>query len=103
MQLRRDWWACLDSSLNKNLAIHIHRTTFVGVFQRSSSCCQLVLVLGRSDDTGLSRTYVPTNRGDPTSAQGATLQSVLVGALFSECVVTCRQVAGHNTDTLCAV
>lgn len=52
------------SSPNKKLAIHMHRTPFVGVFQRPSSRCQLALVLGRSDDTGLSRTYVPANPGE---------------------------------------
>lgn len=37
------------------------------------------------------------------SAQAAALQSVLVGGLFFECAVTCRRVAGHDTDPLCAV
>lgn len=63
-QLRRDWWACLDSTVDKNMALHMHRTTFVWVLHHSQSCCQLALVLGRTDDTGLSRTYVPTNPGE---------------------------------------
>ncbi len=69
-QLRRDWWACLDSSLDKNTALHVHRTTFVWVLHHSPSCCQLALVLGRTDDTGLSRTYVPTNPGELRQCTG---------------------------------
>lgn len=38
-----------------------------------------------------------------TSAQAVTSQSILVSGLFYECGVTCRQVAGHNTDQLCEV
>lgn len=70
-QRRRDWWACLDSSLDKNMALHVHRTTFVWVLRRSPSCCQLVLVLGRTDDTGLSRTCVPTNPGQRRQRTGS--------------------------------
>lgn len=70
-QLRRDWWVCADSSLDKNMALHVHRTTFVWVLHHPPSCCQLALVLGRTDDTGLSRTYVPTNPGEPRQRAGS--------------------------------
>lgn len=72
-QLRRDWWACVDSSLDKNTVLHVHRTTFVWVLRNPPSCCQLALVLGRTDDTGLSRTYVPTNPGEPRQCAGSHL------------------------------
>lgn len=52
------------------------------------------------DDTGLSRrTCVPTN----PRAQASTLESVPVGGLFFEWVLTCSRSARHDTDTLCAV
>lgn len=55
----------------KNMARHVHRTTFVRVLHCSPSCCQLALVLGRTDDTGLSRTYVPTNPGELRLSAGS--------------------------------
>lgn len=45
----------------------------------------------------------PLTLESSASAQAATLQSVLVGGLYYECVVTCRRVAGRDTDPLCAV
>lgn len=95
-QLGWDWWPCLDSSLDKNLALHVHRTTFVWVLHHSPSCCQLALVLGRTDDTGLSRTYVPTNPRELRQCHGQplTLQSVLVGGWLVLWVCSDMQTGG---------
>lgn len=49
---------CLDSNLDKNLALHMHRTTFVGFLQHSLDW-RVAHSLGGSDDTGLSRKLCP--------------------------------------------
>lgn len=72
----------------KSLALHFYRTTFVWIAYHSPSGCQLALVLGRTDDTGPSRTHVPTNSGELCGARETTLQRVLVGGSFWVWAVT---------------
>lgn len=63
-------------------APHVHRTTFVRALRHSPSCCQLALVMGRADDTGLSRTYVPTT---PWRGPQAPRQPPYKAALLAAC------------------
>lgn len=87
----------------KNLALHIDRTTFVQVFHCSPSCCQLLHVFGRTDDTGLSRTYVPTNPGEVCQRTSSHFTKRSCWWLVLWVCTDMQAVAGRDTDRQYAV
>lgn len=102
-QLRRDWWAYLDSGLDKKpgparAQNHLCASPPPLSIMLSTGAC-----IGKNWRHRSIENMSPLTLESFGSAQAATLQSVLVGGLFFECVVTCRRVTGHDTDSLCAV
>lgn len=99
--MRNSGWVGLDFNLDKNLALHMHNSTFVGVCHHWPSCCQVTLSLGSSDKHhSIEKVCPPLTVESSNSAEAASLQSVLVASLFSECGVTSKRVAGRDTGSV---
>lgn len=73
----RDGWTWLESSLGKSLTMHTHTQQPLWEFYSPSSC-QLTLVLERTDNKGLSRTYASTNHEEIPSKPKKPLYKVFL-------------------------